>query len=122
VSATAGGKLTAVEVIVRPEPMKVVAALMQDPNPIHWDRGFVGGPVVNQGPLTAGFLTRALTPLGRTLSLHTRFLGTVHEGEVLRIEGCVDAIDPTSGLLTVALTGTVRGELRVSATARVQPT
>jgi len=101
--------------------MKVVAALMQDPNPIHWDREIAGGPVVNQGPLTAGYLTRALAPLGRTLSLHTRFLGTIHEGDVLRIEGHVDAIDPTSGLLTVELTGTVHGEPRVGATARVQP-
>ena len=50
---------------VRPERMRTMAAILRDPNPVHWDRnacdalGF-GQRVINQGPLGLSYMVNML--------------------------------------------------------------
>ena len=50
---------------VRPERMRTMAAILRDPNPVHWDReacakiGF-GHRTINQGPLGLSYMVNML--------------------------------------------------------------
>jgi acyl dehydratase len=50
---------------VRPERMRTMAAILRDPNPVHWDRetckaiGF-GDHTINQGPLGLSYMVNML--------------------------------------------------------------
>lgn len=51
---------------VTPERMRTVAAILRDPNPIHWDPAAaaklgLGNRVVNQSPLNLGYVVNMLT-------------------------------------------------------------
>lgn len=88
---------------VGPEPMKTVAALLRDPNPIHWDVTAVtaaglGDKPINQGPVNLAYLMNMLIAwLGDPACVRTvrvRFRANVYAGDTVRALGAVTALDP----------------------------
>lgn len=96
---------------VRPERMRTTAAILRDPNPIHWDpestrkRGF-DGKVINQGPLNLGYVVNMLmawqgpTCLRR---LTLRFPGPVFDHDHITARGVVTGVDGDTAILDVWL-------------------
>ena len=88
---------------VTPERMKLLAAILRDPNPIHWDRAEVaarglGDRLINQGPTNVGYVCNALAAwAGPTAlrSLTVRFTSNVFDGDTVVAGGVVTAIDDT---------------------------
>jgi acyl dehydratase len=83
---------------VDPEKMKLMAALLRDPNPIHFDAGRVrelglGDRPVNQGPSNLSYLLDMVTrwsggvPTLRHVAV--RFLGNVFAGDRVVCRGTV---------------------------------
>lgn len=101
-AATAvGDAIGGAEILVSAEPMKTVAALLNDPNPIHWDTRVVaelglGDAPVNQGPLNMGYLQSMLAQWagghGRLREFRVRFAGNVFAGQTVRPGGTVTEI------------------------------
>ena len=94
-------ELPAHEVDVGVDRMKTMAALLADPNPIHWDTRAVarlgmGERPVNQGPLNMGYLQTMLARWAggrdRLLDFRVRFLGNVFDGDRVRAAGTVTAV------------------------------
>ena len=95
------------ELVIDPvdaEKMKTMAALLRDPNPIHWDVDVVrqlgmGERPVNQGPNNMAYLVNLLAAFAggyeRVRALRVRFLGNVFGGDRLVAGGAVTAIDET---------------------------
>jgi acyl dehydratase len=92
--------------------MKVMAAILQDPNPIHFDAAAVralgyGERPINQGPINlAWFMTCAIRFAGgreRLLRTRVRFLGNVFAGERFVAEGTVTAIHGDAGTAELAI-------------------
>ena len=88
------------------EPMKTMALILADPNPIHWDESSVhelglGDRVINQGPTNQAYILNALIVwLGdATLirSMNVRFRGNVYAGDRVEAGGEVTAIDTIEG-------------------------
>lgn len=105
---------------VDPEPMKTMAAILQDPNPIHFDTRVthelgLGDHPVNQGPTNLTWLTEFVQRFAggpdRLVTLKVRFLGNVLGGERFECTGTVTAVDPDAG----------RAELEVGATSDGRP-
>ena len=90
---------------VRPEPMKVVAALARDPNPIHWDRAAVaerglGERLINQGPTNLGYIVNMLLAWTGPASLRdltVRFTSNVFDGDTVTAGGVVTGIREEAG-------------------------
>ena len=86
---------------VRPERMRTMAAILRDPNPIHWDRREgaargLGDHTVNQGPLNLGYVINMLIAWAGPTSirrLQTRFLLPVLDHDHVTARGVVTAID-----------------------------
>jgi acyl dehydratase len=106
----AGTAIPELHVVVDPEPMKPVALLLRDPNPIHLDPELVrklglGDRVINQGPLNAGYvwemLTRWLGDAARVRTLDLRFTSNAYAGDRLVAGGEVRTVD--GGVLTCAV-------------------
>jgi acyl dehydratase len=100
-NVTVGSALPVHEVLVDSRPMKTMAALLNDPNPIHWDPRAVaalglGERPVNQGPLNMGYLMTMLARWAggreRVLDFRVRFLGNVLAGDRVRAEGTVTGL------------------------------
>lgn len=74
---------------IRPEPMRVLAVILDDPNPIHLDAGAVralgmGDSVINQGPANLGYLMNMLTealPGADLRRVRVRFIANVFGGD-----------------------------------------
>jgi acyl dehydratase len=74
---------------VDPQRMKMLALLLRDPNPIHWDpeatrRLGLGEKPVNQGPANLAYVLNMLHeafPDHTVARLETRFLGSVYAGD-----------------------------------------
>jgi acyl dehydratase len=88
------------------EAMKTVAALLHDPNPIHFDVETVkalgmGDRPVNQGPNNMGYLVamlgRAAGGRARIRRLRVRFLGNVFAGDRVVARGKVESIEERDG-------------------------
>jgi len=88
------------------EPMKTVAALLHDSNPIHFDAGAVkalgmGDRVVNQGPNNMAYVVNMLADWaggpGRVRGLRVRFLGNVFAGDRLTARGTVTGVREEGG-------------------------
>jgi acyl dehydratase len=102
VSVEPGTRLPDLEVAeVSAEKMKTTAALLSDPNPIHWDTDVVralglGDRPINQGPLNMGYVTNMLAAFSgghdRLRTFRVRFLDNVRAGDRLRASGVVTAV------------------------------
>jgi acyl dehydratase len=91
---------------VSTEAMKTVAALLHDPNPIHFDVEAVrtlgmGDRPVNQGPNNMGYLVAMLSRAagGREgiRRLQVRFLGNVFAGDRVVARGRVESVEARDG-------------------------
>lgn len=90
---------------VSAEKMKTMAALLGDPNTIHWDvddvrRLGLGDRPVNQGPNNMGYVVDMLTDCAggpaHFRRLKVRFLGNVFAEDRLVAGGKVTAVRPSS--------------------------
>ena len=107
-----GDRLEPLEVEVSSEKMKILAGVLRDPNPIHWDRDEVvrrglGDRVINQGPINLGYVTNMLAAaLGghdRISRLTVRFGDNVWEGDVVVAHGVVTSVDLDEATIEVWL-------------------
>jgi len=83
-------------------PMKTMAALLRDPNPIHFDPAVtralgMGEGTVNQGPTNVGWVASALMAWGGggaacLRRLTVRLTGNVLSGDVVEAGGVVEAL------------------------------
>ena len=89
---------------VDPARMKVLALMLADPNPLHYDveaarrAGFAER--VNQGPANMAFLLnmlRAAFPGGRVTRLRVQLRGTVLAGQGVRAGGRIVGREPVAG-------------------------
>lgn len=92
------------------DTMRLVAALMDDPNPIHFDavsarKAGLGDRMVVQGPVTFGhmlvFAAKAMGGMNGIGHASIRFLGNVFEGERLTCGGSIGVPDESGNNLTV---------------------
>jgi acyl dehydratase len=83
------------------EKMKLMAALLRDPNPIHLDASSVialgmGDRVVNQGPSNLSYLLNMVTRWAGGVpalrDVQVRFLGNVFAGDRVVCTGTVSAV------------------------------
>lgn len=81
--------------------MRVMALLLRDGNPIHWDVSLVqelglGDRPINQGPVNVSYVLNALTRWAggpaAIRSLSTRFLGNVLAGDDVAAAGVVTGV------------------------------
>jgi acyl dehydratase len=86
------------------EKMKTMAALLADPNRIHFDVDAVrdagmGDRVINQGPTNLAYVMNMLISwcgeVSQIRSINARFLGTVYAGDSVTAGGEVKEITPT---------------------------
>jgi acyl dehydratase len=94
------------------EAMKTVAALLHDPNPIHFDPDAVaalrmGDRQVNQGPTNMAYVTNMLVAwagdAAAVRGLRVRFLGNVFAGDRLEARGVVKGVREENGTRLVDL-------------------
>ena len=93
------------------EKMKILAAVLRDPNPIHWDRQAVseqglGDSLINQGPINICYITNMLLLWSgpRSIrSLRARFTSNVFEGENVSAQGVITSVQDTGGVRLVDL-------------------
>ncbi|MGE4426486.1 MAG: MaoC/PaaZ C-terminal domain-containing protein [Solirubrobacteraceae bacterium] len=113
---------------VDPARMLVVAALLDDPVPIHYDPAAAeamggAGRTVNQGPLALGYLGRMLREWtgdrAALRRLRCRLHANVFAGDRLECGGEVTAFDPRSGICAVAVWVRRDGSDVLSGTAEV---
>ena len=84
---------------VSAERMRTMAAILRDPNPIHWDREAVaalpmglGRRTINQGPLGLGYMVNMLHAWagpGSIRRMVTRFPQVVLDGEKVVSRGII---------------------------------
>lgn len=88
------------------EPMKTMALILRDPNPIHWDVDSVtslglGDRVINQGPTNQAYIINALINwLGdpsAIRSIKVRFRGNVYAGDRVEAGGEVTTVREADG-------------------------
>jgi acyl dehydratase len=100
------------------EKMKIMAALLRDPNPIHYDSAQVkalglGDRVINQGPINMSYLLNMVTQWSGGVptlrSAAVRFLGNVFAGDRVECTGTVTAVDDAAGLVTFSVQASVAG-------------
>lgn len=90
--------------------MRTMAAILRDPNPVHWDARVVkelgyGERVINQGPLGLSYMVNMLhawTGPESIRRLIMRFPQAVLDGDRVIAQGCVTAIrdNPEAGATT----------------------
>ncbi|MFC8663056.1 MaoC/PaaZ C-terminal domain-containing protein [Streptomyces sp. NPDC057199] len=93
---------------VDPARMKVLALLLRDPNPIHFDvaaarRSGMPG-LVNQGPSNMAMLVNAVQrafPSGRLTGLRMRLTGRVLAGQAVEVVGEVVEVGTSPAGMTV---------------------
>ena len=92
---------------VSAERMCTMAAILRDPNPLHWDRDAVaalpmelGQRTINQGPLGLGYMVNMLHAWAGTGSIRRivmRFPQVVLDGECVVAQGVVTALREEQG-------------------------
>jgi acyl dehydratase len=116
---------------VSAERMKTMAALLQDPNPIHIDAEVVrrlglADRVINQGMGNLGPIINQLAGLGpetRLERLQVKFLGRVLAGDDMTASATVDSVtqaEPGYARVTCAVRLSVDGRDVVQGTAGVR--
>ncbi len=112
---------------VSAEKMKTMAAILQDPNPIHWDVESVrqlgmGDRPVNQGPINMSFLVNTITAWtgdpGALRELVIRYQANVFAGDTVRCEVTVES--EAEGLARLSLSETVGGTPVIAGSAVVR--
>ncbi len=93
---------------VRPERMRTMAAILRDPNPVHWDRRAVaalpfgiGERTINQGPLGLSYILNMLMDWAGPTSVRRivmRFPQVVLDGDRVIARGTVTAIREENGV------------------------
>jgi acyl dehydratase len=103
---------------VSPEPMKTMAAILDDPNPIHYDTASVralglGERPINQGPSNLGYLMEMLVEFAgsaeRVRRVRVRFLGNVFAGERVECTGSVTSVDAAGRTAELAVEASADG-------------
>lgn len=89
------------------EKMKTMAALLQDPNPIHWDREAtralgMGERTVNQGPINMAYVMNMLVGWvgndpARLRAIRLRFMANVFEDDRVEAGGRVTGMREVDG-------------------------
>ena len=111
--------------VVSAERMRTMAAILRDPNPLHWDRDAVaalpldlGHRTINQGPLGVGYLVNMLHAWagpGCIRRLIMRFPQVVLDGERVVARGNVIALqsagDEQTATCAIRLVHAERGVL-----------
>ena len=115
---------------VTAERMALMAAILRDPNPIHFEPATTGGDEkglrINQGPLNVGYVANMLPSWAGPDSikrLRVRFVANVFEGDDVEASGVVTAIaDDPDGAVAECDVQLVRsnGELVLTGTAIVR--
>ncbi len=90
---------------VRPERMRTMAAILRDPNPVHWDRRVVaklgfGDRTINQGPLGLSYMVNMLhawTGVGSIRRIFMRFPLVVLDNDHVIARGRVTAVREEAG-------------------------
>jgi len=90
---------------VSAERMKLLAAILRDPNPIHWDpaevaRRGLGERVINQGPTNLGYVVNMLIAWAGPSCLRrldARFTANVFAGDRVVAGGVVTSIRERDG-------------------------
>ncbi len=91
---------------VRPERMRTMAAILRDPNPVHWDRdacdaiGF-GKRTINQGPLGLSYMVNMLHAWagpGCISRLVMTFPKVVLDGDRITARGAITVVREENGL------------------------
>ena len=90
---------------VRPERMRTMAAILRDPNPVHWDRSACkaigyGDHTINQGPLGLSYMVNMLHAWTGPTSIKRivmRFPQAVLDGDHITARGEVTAIREEDG-------------------------
>lgn len=85
--------------------MRTMAAILRDPNPVHWDRRVVsrlgfGEHTINQGPLGLGYMINMLhawSGPGSIRSLFMRFPQAVLDGDRITARGRVVSVRQADG-------------------------
>jgi acyl dehydratase len=123
-----GDELEPVEHVTDPQQMKLMAAILRNPNPIHFDvdsvvRLGLGDRVVTQGPMTLSFVADMVAAWAGGLeamrSLRVRMLANVFGGDTVTCTGRVTAVDEDAGLVTVEVGAAVGDRPVVAGTAIV---
>ena len=111
---------------VRPEPMKTMAAILDDPNPIHFDPASVralglGERPINQGPSNLGYLMEMLVEFAgaadRVRRVRVRFLGNVFAGDRVECTASVKSVDDDAGVAELEVQASVDGRPVLAGTA-----
>lgn len=111
------------------ERMKTMAAILQDPNPIHFDTAStralgMGDRPVNQGPTNLTWLLESVRRFAggadRLVSIQIRFLGNVFGGERYEVTGTVTSVDEAAGVAEIEVSATSDGRPALGGTARVR--
>jgi acyl dehydratase len=87
--------------------MGLMAAILRDPNPIHWDRTEVaarglGDRLINQGPINVAYICNAIAAwAGPTAlrSLTVRFTANVFDGDEVVAGGVVTGVDDAGAVI-----------------------
>ena len=90
---------------VRPERMRTMAAILRDPNPVHWDPRVVaarglGEHTINQGPLGLSYMVNMLHAWSGPTSVRRivmRFPLPVFDGDHIVARGVVTAVREAQG-------------------------
>ena len=92
---------------VSAERMRTMAALLRDPNPLHWDRDAVaalplglGRRTINQGPIGLGYMVNMLhawAGAGCIRRMVTRFPQVVLDGEEVIARGKITGLSEQAG-------------------------
>lgn len=90
---------------VRPERMRTMAAILRDPNPVHWDPRVVaklgyGDHTINQGPLGLSYMVNMLHAWSGPTSIrriYMTFPMAVLDGDHIVAQGKVTAVREEDG-------------------------
>jgi acyl dehydratase len=126
----AGDEIPSLTRVTDEQQMKLMAALLHDPNPIHFDVESVrtlglGDRVIAQGPMTLSFVSEMLTSWAGGIealrSLEMRMLGNVFGGDAVRCTGRIAEIDAATGVVRVDVEASVDGRQVVAGVATLTP-
>lgn len=114
---------------VDPARMKTMAAILHDPNPIHYDADVVkelgyGDRPVNQGPLNMAYLLEMVSRFAGGPSairrFAVRFLGNVFAGDRVECTGTVTSVDEGAGTAELEVQAAVDAEPVLAGTVTVR--